>query len=397
MKITEIKLYRLRGRIEAESFELERVAKALDIYPGFAEENWGRPKTDKDGKTGIEDNYIKVLTDEGIEGLYGPIASPIQLLIIQNSLRPFLIGRDPARIEALWEMMLRLDRHGRTSYFMHAISAVDNALWDIRGKLAGKPVCELLSDKPRRKLTAYASCIGCLLDAASVASKVKELKDEGYKAQKWFFRWGPGSGEAGKKKNLELVRAAREAAGEGYPLMFDCWMSWDDEYAIQMARELEQYRPTWLEEPLLANRLDGYRKISEKTSVPLAAGEHLYTRWECEPYLASGAIAYLQADPDWCGGISELVRIAELAAKHGVKLVPHGHSVPAAAHLVASRGEESCPWVEYLLFYQKRQQHFLKHDWRPVKGELTLPAAPGLGIEWDEGKIEGVEETVIGK
>ncbi|OPZ10552.1 MAG: L-rhamnonate dehydratase [candidate division BRC1 bacterium ADurb.BinA364] len=292
--------------------------------------------------------------------------------------------------------MARSDRHARSGHLMMAISAVDIALWDLRGKHFGAPVYRLLGGPARPRLSAYASMGGESHNPAEAAQAAREALQRGYTAQKWFFRHGPGSGPAGMRENLEWARAIREAVGEQTELMFDCWQGWDVPYAIAIGRELAALRPTWIEEPLPANRPDGFRRIREATGIPLSTGEHHYTRFDVRPFLESGAIEYCQADPEWTGGITELLKICALAAAYDVKVIPHGHHIVAAAHVVASQSPGLCPKVEYLLRHKERMQFFQKTVWRPENGWLELPDSPGLGVELDEAKIERREEIRFG-
>ncbi|MCX7014630.1 MAG: mandelate racemase, partial [Candidatus Sumerlaeota bacterium] len=192
----------------------------------------------------------------------------------------------------------------------------------------------------------------------------------------------------GLRKNLELVRTLRETLGPDAELMFDCVQGWDLPFALDAARGMMAFQPTWLEEPLPAGHVSGFARLKRETGVPLAAGEHLYTRWDVKPYLEAGALDYVQADPDWTGGITELTKICALAAAYDARVVPHGHHVIAALHVVASQSPGLCPKLEFLLRHLERMQFFQKTILRPENGWLPLPTAPGLGIDLDESKIE---------
>ena len=392
MKISDIKIIRLSGHIDSTwPGSEERVAAPLDIYPEFRDRGPSGKPGDKSGPVATHAMYVEITTDEGISGFYGPLLQP-QAYVIYSQLRGFLKGRDPLCGEMLWDQMSRRDRHARSGHLMMAISAVDCALWDIRGKHFGVPVYRLLGGPTRDKIKAYGSTLGFSLEPYLVGERAKEFRDMGFTAQKWFFRHGPGAGHAGKEKNLQLVRTLRETLGDDVDLMFDCWMSWDLQYAVSMANDMMPYNPTWLEEPLPPNRVDGFIKLKRETGIPLSTGEHLYTRWDAKPFLEAGAIDFLQADPDWTGGITELVKICALAAVYEIKVVPHGHNVVPAAHVIASQSPSVCPLIEYLLRFQERQQFFHKNDWKPVDGFMPLPTDPGLGIDFDESRIEEKRE-----
>jgi L-rhamnonate dehydratase len=148
-------------------------------------------------------------------------------------------------------------------------------------------------------------------------------------------------------------------------------------------------RPRWIEEPFLADRIDAFAALRKASSVPVASGEHFYGRWEANDYLKAGAISVVQADPEWCGGVSELVKICNIASLYDAVVIPHGHSLHAALHVVASQSPSVCPLVEYLVSKMQSYYHFEKNVPRPVKGHITLPERPGFGIELDDTKITG--------
>ena len=271
---------------------------------------------------------------------------------------------------------------------MMAISAIDNALWDLRGKYYGVPVYRLLGGPTRDRIRVYASMLECPTQNGSAGTYAKMYKAMGYTAQKWFFPWWPKGTPSEAARDIGLVREVREAVGDDYELMFDAVMTWDRDYALQVARGIMPFNPKWLEEPVDAFQLDGFVRIKQATGIPLAAGEHLYTRWGVKPYLDAGVLDVVQTDPDWTGGITELIKICAMSASYGVKVCPHGGTVSAAAHVIASQPESVCPLLEYLPAVQAFQQFFQKHPPVPVKGYLSLPEGNGLGIELDEAKIE---------
>ena len=148
------------------------------------------------------------------------------------------------------------------------------------------------------------------------------------------------------------------------------------------------------QEPLRPNDLEGYARL-RREGVPLATGEHLYTRWDVKPFLDAACVDFIQADPDWCGGITELVKICALSATYSVPVVPHGHNTMAAAHVIAAQSPTVCPMMEYLVRFMERQQYFHTEPIRPEGGFVTLPALPGLGIVFDEVKIEERREWPV--
>lgn len=382
MQITDIILFQVSGRYTGPTFPPgDRQARQLDIYPEFNQRPAAEP-----GDT-LSAIYVEVQTDQGISGLWGPIQEH-QAYHIHRSLRPFLMGRDPLATELLYDQMIRLDRHGRSGLFMTAVSAVDNALWDLKGKAWGQPVYRLLGGPTRPAVPAYASMLGFSVEPEQAAATAREYKAKGFTAQKWFFRYGPGDGEAGKARNLAMAQAVRDAVGPAYTLMFDAFMGWTVSYAVEMVRALEPIRPFWMEEPIPPERVGELRKIRQAARVPIATGEHVYTRWQTKELLVNQAVDVLQNDPDWTGGITELVKVCALASAFETPVVAHGHSLLAALHVAGAQSPAAVPFVEYLIRAQESKQFFHKPIYRPQDGVVALPELPGLGLVLDEEKVE---------
>lgn len=382
MKITDVRLFRVEGEGPAWVFE-DRSVEPLDLYPSHVGPSAGAG----DASSRLAATYVEIDTDEEVSGLYGPIDSR-QAGLIAGDLREFVLGEDPLATALLHDRMLRLHRHGRAGLFVNAISAVDNALWDLRGKAAGEPVYRLLGGPTRDRVPAYASMLGYSVDPERAAVAAREHAELGFAAQKWFFRYGPGAGRDGMLANLAMARAVREAVGPGYPLMFDAFMGWDPTYAADMLRGLEDVEPYWVEEPLPPERVSAFRRLAASSRIRLATGEHAHTRWQIKELLDSGAIGVVQADQDWAGGITEQLHICSLCSAYDVPVVAHGHAVPAALHVAASQSPRTVPMLEYLVRVQERNQFFQRTIHRPESGSIALPTGPGLGIDLDGSKID---------
>ncbi len=390
MQITDVRLFEVRGSWTGPTFPPgNRQAQPLDLYPEFNQPLHNETPTSAPQR--IYAIYVEILTDSDISGLFGPIETS-QAFIIKQMLRPFLIGRDPLATELLLDQMIRLHRHGRSGMFMTAISAVDCALWDLKGKAWDQPVYRLLGGPTRLTVPAYASMLGFSTEPAAAAELALSYKAQGFSAQKWFFRHGPGDGSDGFARNLALAEALRAALGPHYPLMFDAFMAWDLPYAIEMVRALAPLRPRWMEEPVPPERVGALRQIRQAASVPIATGEHVYTRWQVKELLAGEAVDLVQADPDWTGGISELVKICALASAFEVPVIAHGHSLLPALHVAAAQSPQTVPMVEYLVRYQEHKQFFHAPIERPVNGAVALPELSGLGLVLDEAKIDARED-----
>jgi L-alanine-DL-glutamate epimerase-like enolase superfamily enzyme len=335
--------------------------------------------------------YLKIRTD-GAEGFYGPIDKEVAIVVYEQ-LRPFLMGKDALAQEKLWDQMYRSNRHSRRGHFLMAISSLDNTLWDLRGRYFQTPVYRLLGGPTRASVEAYASCLGYSLEPEKMQQRALENKKAGYRYQKWFLAYGPSSGYEGLKKNVDSVRLLREAVGEDTELMFDVYSGWDLSYALEWAKQVERYRPRWIEEATQAEKIDSFAQLHKGTSIPVASGEHIQGRWEVYDYLKEGALSVVQCDPEWCGGITELQKICTLASVFDVPVIPHGHSLHVALHLIASQSPAVCPLAEYLILKMRSYYHFEKSAPAPVRAHFTLPDRPGFGIEIDDSKVESREQV----
>ncbi|HEY7302627.1 MAG TPA: enolase C-terminal domain-like protein [Bryobacteraceae bacterium] len=386
-KIAELEFTELTGHYEAEAgVNGQPQVNPLDIYDDLRQGEY-RDRPGKIERRTIKAIYLRIRNNGGAFGLYGPIDREPALLVLED-LRRFLIGKDALAGEALWDEMYRSNRHSRAGIFLMAISAIDNALWDLRGRYYGVPVYRLLGGPTRDSVEVYASCLGFSLEPDAVRTRCLAIQKEGYRYQKWFFAYGPGSGPEGMRKNVELVRVLRETLGEDTELMFDSFSGWDLSYALEWAHQVEKYRPRWMEESTHPEKLETFATLRRSTTIPVASGEHFYGRWEVERYLQAQALSVVQADPEWCGGISELLKIGTVASLHDVPVIPHGHSIHAALHVVASQSPMTFPLCEYLINKMKTYYHFETHAPTPQRAHLALPQGPGFGIELDEAKIE---------
>jgi len=380
MKIADVRLFRVEGEGPAWEFE-DRCVEALDLYPDHIAATAGAG----DAPSRLSATYVEITTDEDVAGLYGPI-DVRQAFLIANDLRGMLLGTDPLAIAAIHDRMLRLNRHGRAGLFVNAISAIDNALWDLAGRVRGEPVYRLLGGPTRDRIPAYASMLGFSVEPQRAAEVALEHKGQGYQAQKWFFAHGPGAGWEGLQRNLAMAKAVREAVGTGYPLMFDSFMGWDLTYATDMLRGLVVVEPYWMEEPVPPERVSVFRRLVKTSRVRLATGEHAHTRWHVKELLDAG-VGVIQADPDWAGGISEQRHICSLCSAYDVPVIAHGHAMAVPVHIAASQSPQVVPMVEYLVRIQERNQWFHRTILRPVEGAIPLPSEPGLGIEIDPEKV----------
>jgi len=395
MKITAIRLRHLRGTLPTKgAFWEERLVRPIDVYAEYRvrDDFEGLPQTAPDTMP-VEATFVQIETDDGVMGIAGPIPEAVAYFIGRR-LRPILLGRDPIAHELLWDQMHRIMVHGRQGDAMLAISAIDCALWDLKGRWLNQPVYRLLGGPTRPSIPAYASMLGFnVLDSGRVRERAAEYQEMGYTAQKWFFRHGPTSGAEGMRKNVELVRTLRETLGEDDDIMLDCWQSMEPTYVIDLAARIAEYRPRWLEECCMPDRIDSYRAIKDKISIPLSGAEHEYTRWGMKRFIDARALDILQPDIYWVGGLSETLKIAAYATVHDLITIPHGHSTPAGIHFSVTQSPIHTPYQEYLVKWNAIHQHFLANPVLPVRGQIHALHLPGLGMDLDMAKVE--EEAEI--
>ena len=397
MKIEKVELRELSGTLKTENiFWEERLVRPIDIYPDYRAEEFNETKfgrTQEGHEYPISAVFIEIKTDEGVTGIGGPI-DMAQAYLIKEQISHLLIGKDPLAIELLWDQMHRFQVHGRQGTPMLALSAIDCALWDLKGKYYDTPVYKLIGGPTREEVPAYASMLGFSVeDLGLVKGRAQQFKEMGYVAQKWFFRHGPMSGYEGIKKNVSMVKTLRETLGEEYDIMLDCWQSWDLNYAVKMISRIEEYEPRWLEEVAMPDRIDTYRQVRESTSIPISGAEHEYTRWGFKRFVDEEALDILQPDIYWAGGLSETIKIANYATVHDLITIPHGHSSRAGINFTLTQSPVHTPYQEFLIKWNAIHQFFLKTPINPINGMIGIPSEPGLGMEIDSSKIES--EKVI--
>jgi len=388
-KITDVKTFNVKGPLDHEGdapFWEERLVRPIDIYPEYKAVGSQEIKRVSPNQVEVNANWLEIETEAGVTGVARPI-SPLIAYICRNVLKPVLVGKDPLAVERIWDQMYRTQVHGRKCDTMIAISAVDIALWDIIGKLRDEPVYRLLGGPVKDKIRAYASCLGWSLKPELVAKRAQMYVDQGYTAMKWFFRHGASDGVKGEEENILLAKTLRDAVGYDVDIMLDCWMSWGVNYTVKMARKLERYEPTWIEEPVMGDMVDEMAEITRRVDIPVSGAEHEYTRWGFKQIIEKRALDILQPDPTWAGGISETHKICTLASAAGIPVVPHSGNAPITQHIWFSQNVDVVPLAEYLVKWNPYTQALDKEFIAPVKGYVYPTKKPGLGIELDEEKV----------
>jgi L-alanine-DL-glutamate epimerase-like enolase superfamily enzyme len=300
-------------------------------------------------------------------------------------LTSILLGEDPLDVGRLWEKMYyQTNRYGRRGAAIHAMSAADIALWDIKGQAEQKPVHELLGGAHRSQIRGYASVL--FGDTpAETATLAKEFVERGLKAVK--FGWGPFGQDP--QSDIEQVSAARQVLGDRIDLMVDAGHAWDAKTTLQRIELLKQFNLTWLEEPLSQDDRKGYSQICPLSSIPIAAGEGDVTHFDFEDLIDRG-VHVVQPDIAFCGGITVCRRVSEMCLKRRRRVVPHcfstGINLVASLHWISS--VPSGDLVEYCLRPSPLMRKLVKNLPPLVDGYVSVPQGPGLGIELDQSIID---------
>lgn len=353
------------------------------------------PQVKEQCDSGQDALIVKVHTDAGITGIGEVDSNPMAVKgaiegpfshTTASGLRQLVIGEDPFETEKIWHKMYRGNIYGgRRGAGLHAMSGIDIALWDIKGKALGLPVWKLLGGGFHRQIRPYASSLWGPTPAATRELAQRYL-DRGFTAVK--FGWDPMGQD--EETDIALVREARKGLGDGPDLLVDAGLVWDAKTAIQRARAFEQHNIFWLEEPLLPDDYDGYRKLSEAVDVRIAAGEEESSRLSFVELMDRGKIDIVQVDLTRVGGFTEAMKVASLAVDRGLPVVNHGFTtyinVAAALHFLNSIPNsfilEFVAEEETTLRDEITKQRIVAKD-----GMLDIPQEPGLGVELNDEAI----------
>ncbi len=336
----------------------------------------------------------EVEVEDGTVGIGNAALAPtVVKKAIDDWYAPMVIGEDAFDCAHIWEKMYRRSHAwGRKGIGMTAISAIDIAVWDLMGKLAGKPVFKLLGGRTKEKIPVYYSKLYAGPIEAMQAEAEAAMKD-GYQAFKSRFGYGPKDGMAGMRENLKRVEAVREVIGYDRDLMLEAYMGWNLDYTRRILPKLERYEPRWLEEPVIAEDVAGYAALNAGP-IPISGGEHEFGLIGCADLLRRGAVSVLQYDTNRVGGITAAQKINAVAEAFQVPAIPHAGQMHNY-HLTMAN--VNCPISEYFpvfdvevgneLFY-----YIFKGDPDAVDGFLQLnDDLPGLGIEISDEHIRNFE------
>lgn len=380
LKITGVRLVRTRPRRPVPAYAPApgswstggvEVANPMSLYPEYkARRSLFMPDSGKLGGFTVE-----IATDKGLKG-YGSGGTGGGA-VVEGHLTKLLLGEDPFNVERIWDILWRSTMYyGRAGVAINAISGVDLALWDLIGKAAGMPVWRLLGGATKPRIPAY--CTG---------NDIEQHVQFGYKRLKLAMPYGPADGRQGQRGNAELVKRTRELLGPDGEIMLDCWMAWSERYTLEMADLLAPYRVYWMEECLQPHDYEGFGRLrAQIASTRIVTGEHEYTRYGFRKLLEHKAAEIWQPDIHWCGGLTELRRIAALAAAYDIPVIPHDGGRTDCIHFTMAT--VNSPWAEMFMpapggppeVYRRYEEDY--HLTRGPEGVYTVPSNdPGFG--WD--------------
>lgn len=324
-----------------------------------------------DWRTSLGQILVAIDTDAGITG-YGVGGGGLAgQHVVKTVLRDLLLGRNPEEISQLWDEMYQATlAFGRKGIAIMAISGVDLALWDLQGKREQQPVVELLGGTPGTKIPTYHT-VWSTEDLAGIGDHA------GYKLHL-------GKVAAPEQRDLMVasIEQARNRIGSSPLLMVDAWMKWDIESTISISQAIKPFQIEWIEEPLSPDDLAGYAILKEKTEVPIAGGEHEFTAEAFRPLIEQKLHTVLQPDVNWCGGLTELIRIYTMAKEAGLRVCPHRGCEIWALHAIAALdpqplAETGRPWMTWV----KGQPDI-------IQGMIEVSDRPGFGLLFDEHHLQ---------
>lgn len=346
--------------------------------------------------------WVQVYTDTGLVGLGETYYAPsVVAAAIHDWFGPLLIGRNPHEVERLWEQMFRLSDHaGYGGAEMRAISALDIALWDIKGQALGVPIYELLGGAVRRRVPVYAT--GMPYEGA--ADLARQLLDEGITAMKGgptiplaLASDGQHLSPADLDRALRPFREIREAVGMEMQLANDAHAKWNLPIAIRIAQAMEPLEPMWQEDLMPLLNPEALLRLQEATRTPVCISERLLTRWQLRQYIENGAARIVMPDLIWTGGISETHKVAILASAHEVPIAPHDATGPVnifACAQVCISSPNTMLQEHVPAFYKGWYNQIVDPNLDIRDGYLHAPQRPGVGTRLKAGLRERSDAIV---
>jgi len=350
--------------------------KIVELNTYFVRPRWG---------------FVEILTDSGLTGwgeavLEGHAAAVLSCV---NEMKDYLIGKDPSDIEGLWSVLYRAGFYRGGGVMMSAISGIDQALWDIKGKVFGVPAYVLMGGKCRDKIKVYSWIGG---DRPSdVGKAAKEKKDQGFTAIKMNATEELQMIDTYDKIDavLERVAAIRESCGKYFGIAIDFHGRVHKPMAKVLAKALEEFDPMFIEEPVLCENMECFKEIAACCNIPIATGERLFSKWDFKRLFTAGGVDIIQPDLSHAGGITEVKKIAAMAEAYDVALAPHCPLGPIALSACLNVDaisynaviQEQSMGIHYNVGKSVLDYVHNKEDFVFTDGFVQLPRLPGIGVD----------------
>ena len=338
--------------------------------------------------------FVKVMTDEGIHGV-GEATLEYREQTVAEAIRELdrnLRGQDPRKIEAIWHECYRSLYFRGGPVNMSALSGVEMALWDIKGKMLGVPVYQLIGGQVRDSVPCYAN--GWFSPAKTpdeFAAKAKEAKAQGFTGLKWdpFGSAYLNISKAELRQALKCVEAVVDAVGDDVEILVEGHGRFNVATAVRIGRALEEYDITWFEEPVPPENLDALAEVKNRIRVPVAAGERIYSRWDYQRFFRLNCADYVQPDLSHVGGIGEVKKIAAQAEANHIAICPHNPSGPVAnaATLQIAASTPNFHLLETMAVDIPWRKDICTEKVSFVDGKMNIPDLPGLGVDLNEDAI----------
>ncbi|MCZ6875492.1 MAG: mandelate racemase/muconate lactonizing enzyme family protein [bacterium] len=318
------------------------------------------PDAPPDWRTWMGQILIRVDTDDGHTGYGVGGGGQAGIHVVHTALKTLLLGQDASAVESIWQRMYQATLpYGQKGLALMAISGVDLALWDLRGKRVGQPLTVILGGQTGRAIPCYKT--------GWTSEDVVRGADEGFQAVKLQV------GKLDATAAIRQIKHIRDLLGPDIRLMTDAFMQWDVETAIRAAGGFAPYQVSWLEEPLPLDDLGGYERLQRESPIPIAGGEHEYTAAAFDMWMQRRLHTIVQPDVCWCGGLTELIKIYHMAEQYGINVCPHRGSEVWALHAIAALdpeplAESGRPWITWVEGQPMIQNGFVRLDDRPGFG-----------------------------
>jgi L-alanine-DL-glutamate epimerase-like enolase superfamily enzyme len=332
---------------------------------------------------GMSQCFVHLITDEGLEGLGLAGGAQASQPLIERTLKPLLVGQDPLHIEKIWDDLFWAVRGvGRKGLAFCAISAVDIALWDLKAKFFNVPLYQLLGPYTDA-VPIYGSGGWTHFSLDELVAEQTGYVERGMKSVKMKVGKDFGRSEG---EDVQRLAAVREAVGDEIEVLIDANNGYYAKQAIRMARAFEPYRVGWFEEPVLADDIEGLAAVARAIDIPVATGEHEYTKYGFRELIARGGADIVQPDVGRVGGVTEWLKVAHLAHAFNLPVAPHAYQL---VHLHLACATPNLRIVEYLGVSEAADKVMYKEFPQPEDGLWSpYPDKPGLGLELDPEAVK---------